>query len=136
MNNDPKSYSVITQAALLLALAALTTGCERADKSAEINEGAALFAANCEACHGPQGNVREAEMYDPDTPDLREIARTSPGGRLPRVALAQMIDGRRVNEGHSRSMPAWGDAMGQGDDEVAAAKIELLIAYIDSIQQR
>ena len=125
-----------TQALLLVALAAMTTGCDRAGTSADLSEGAALFAANCAVCHGPQGNVREATNYDPATPDLREIARNSAGGRLPRVALAEVIDGRRVIEGHTRSMPAWGEALGQGDDKVAKAKIDLLIAYIESIQQR
>lgn len=125
-----------TQALLLVALAALTTGCERAEQSPDVSEGAALFAANCAVCHGPQGNVREAENYDADTPDLREIEQNSPGGRFPRVVLAEVIDGRRVIEGHARSMPTWGEALGQGDDEVAKAKIDQLIAYIESIQQR
>ncbi|MGI9291939.1 MAG: c-type cytochrome [Gammaproteobacteria bacterium] len=124
-----------TQALLLMALAAMTTGCERADNSVDISEGAALFAANCAVCHGPQGNVRQAESYDADTPDLREIAQNAPGGRFPQVALAEVIDGRRLIEGHTRSMPTWGEALGQGDDEVAKAKIDLLIAYIKSIQQ-
>ena len=124
------------QALLLVALAALTAGCERADNSVDISEGAALFAANCAVCHGPQGNVRQAENYDAGTPDLREIARNAPGGRFPRVVLAEVIDGRRVIEGHARSMPTWGEVLGQGGDEVAEAKIDLLVAYIESIQQR
>lgn len=125
-----------TQALLLLALAGLITGCTPADNSADLSEGAALFAANCAACHGPEGNVREAELHDPKTPDLRKIAQSSPGGRLPRVMLAETIDGRRVIESHTRSMPTWGEVLGQGDDTVAQAKIDLLIAYIESIQQR
>jgi mono/diheme cytochrome c family protein len=136
MNHDKVGCRVRAKALLFMALAAMTTGCERADKSAEINEGAALFAANCAACHGPQGDVREAEMYDRDTPDLRRIAQNSPGGRLPRVILGEIIDGRRLIEGHTRSMPAWGEALGQGDDTVAEAKIDSLVAYIESIQQR
>ena len=125
-----------TKVLLLLALAALTTACERADNSVDTNEGAALFAANCAVCHGPQGDVRQAEDYAADTPDLREIQRNAPGGRFPRVALAEVIDGRRMIEGHARSMPTWGEALGQGDDEVAKGKIDQLIAYIESIQQR
>jgi len=136
MNDDQAGCTIRTQALLLVALAALTTGCERAEESADISEGAALYAANCAVCHGPEGNVREAEMHDPKTPDLRKIAQTSPGGRLPRVMLAEIIDGRRVIESHARSMPAWGEALGQGDDKVAEAKIDLLVAYIESIQQR
>lgn len=123
-------------ALLLMALAGLTTGCQRADKSAEIREGAELFAANCAVCHGPQGQIREAQNYDADTPDLRKIEKNAPGGRLPRVMLAEIIDGRRLVEGHTRSMPIWGEALGQGDEQVVDAKIELLITYIESIQQR
>ena len=135
INYDPGGRSVRTQVLLLLTLAVMTTGCQPADNSADISEGAELFAANCAVCHGPQGRVREAENVSPDTPDLRLITETSAGGRFPRVALAQIIDGRRTIESHTRSMPAWGESLGQGDDEVAKAKIELLIAYIESIQE-
>jgi mono/diheme cytochrome c family protein len=114
----------------------MTTGCERPDRAADVSEGAALYAANCAVCHGPEGNVREAELHDADTPDLRKITQNAAGGRFPGVVLAQIIDGRRVIEGHARSMPTWGEALGQGDDEVAAAKIDKLVAYIQSIQQR
>ena len=94
-----------------------------------------MFEANCAVCHGPQGKVREAEVQNPDTPDLRRITQNSAGGRFPRVSLAETIDGRRMVEGHTRSMPTWGETLGQGDDEVSKAKIELLIAYIESIQE-
>ena len=122
--------------ALLLATLAVTlTGCERPDKSAQIEEGAGIFAANCATCHGPAGDVRNAETYDADTPDLRQIA-SKTSGRLPLSALTEMIDGRRVIKGHARSMPAWGETLGEGDDELAAKRIASLLAYIESIQQR
>jgi mono/diheme cytochrome c family protein len=119
----------------LIVLAAALTGCDRADTSVKVDEGAALFAANCAVCHGPAGDVRNADMHDADTPDLRKIAKESPGGRLPRAAMAEIIDGRRVIEGHARSMPTWGETLGQGDDTVAKEKIDKLIAYIESIQE-
>lgn len=123
------------QALLMVALATALAGCDRTDPSADANQGATLFAANCAVCHGPAGNVRAAEMHDASTPDLRKIAQNSPTGRLPRAALAEIIDGRRVIEGHRRSMPTWGETLGQGDDQVAKQKIEKLIAYIESIQE-
>lgn len=118
---------------VVVSCALLLCGCERPDPAA--GAGAELFDAHCAVCHGPGGDVRRAASHDPDTPDLREVARRS-GGRVPRGALAEVIDGRRVVQAHTRSMPAWGDVLGNGDDELARARINALLDYIESIQVR
>ena len=110
------------------------TACEKTPAGGDAAAGKAVFDENCAACHGPGGDVRQAEDYSAETPDLRQIAGRA-GGRLPRVMLEKIIDGRRIVQAHgSRSMPAWGDRLGDDDAEVAQ-KVSALVAYIESIQK-
>ncbi len=122
-------------AILLAVLVAALSGCQKAQTTADVEAGKALFDENCAVCHGPGGNVREAAQHDAKTPDLREIAKRSAGGYLPVSTLAEIIDGRRVISSHGRTMPVWGEQFGE-DDAETKAKIESLVAYIESIQVR
>lgn len=120
---------------LIVALCALVGGCQKAPTTTDTSAGKAIYDEFCAACHGPDGNVRLAQDYDAATPDLRKIAERS-GGRLPRVMLAKIIDGRRIVQAHgSRTMPEWGDRLGS-DDAVVEEKVAALVNYIDSIQAK
>ena len=122
---------------LVLALGTVLVGCGQRTGSADLSRGEEIFDKHCALCHGPGGNVRLAEHLDPDTPDLRTIASRSPQGRLPRIMLAEIIDGRRIVQSHgSRTMPVWGEQFDTEDDGTADEKINALLKYIESIQTK
>ena len=121
---------------LIILLGVVLTGCEKGpDLEDVIAEGKETFDKHCVVCHGPGGDVRSAAQHDPKTPDLRTIAARSPQGRMPRIMLTEVIDGRRVVQAHGRSMPVWGEALGT-DGADADEKIAALLAYIESIQTK
>jgi mono/diheme cytochrome c family protein len=122
-------------AVVIVGIIAVLTACQEVPTSADVSTGQALFDEHCAACHGPAGDVRRAAQYSEATPDLRRIASESAGGRFPRSALMQVIDGRKVVSGHGRSMPVWGEILGE-DNESTEASIRSLVAYIESIQTR
>ena len=120
---------------LILVLGTLLVGCGEAPGSADAMAGKEIFDKHCSVCHGPGGNVRQADQHDPETPDLRTIAQRSPQGRLPRIMLAEIIDGRRIVQAHgSRTMPVWGEQLDLEDGGTADEKIDALVKYIESIQ--
>lgn len=119
---------------LIVVLAAMLTGCgEMPAPTNDVAAGKAVFDKHCAVCHGPGGDIRRAEQHDPATPDLRRIAATAAGGRLPRVILAEIIDGRRIVQAHGRgrTMPVWGE-----NEEIDAVGAQALVDYIETIQTR
>lgn len=125
-----RSTSLI--AALLLPV---LFGCEQQQSAATPSAGKAIYDKYCVGCHGPDGNVRLAAQHDAKTPDLRTIADRSPHGRIPRVMLAEIIDGRRIVQAHgSRTMPVWGEQLALEDSGTVDQQIDALLAYIESIQ--
>lgn len=117
------------------ALCAVLAGCQKSATTGAVEMGKAIYDQNCATCHGPDGDVRSAEKHDPKTPDLRTIAQRSAGGHIPRVMLAEIIDGRKIVQAHgSRSMPVWGDRLDADETGDVDAKIDALLRYIESIQ--
>jgi mono/diheme cytochrome c family protein len=111
------------------------SGCGQGQEAADVSAGQALFDQNCAVCHGPGGDVRRAAQHDANTPDLRTIAARAPHGRMPRVMLAEIIDGRRIVQAHdSRTMPIWGEQLDSENSGSVDEKIEALVTYIESIQ--
>ena len=122
---------------LIILLGTVLVGCGKRPGSADPSAGKAIFDKHCAVCHGPGGNVRLADQHDPKTPDLRTIAERSPHGRLPRIMLGEIIDGRRIVQSHgSRTMPIWGEQLNVEDSDSADEKIDALVKYIESIQTK
>lgn len=72
-------------------------------------------------------------MPDPTTYTARN------GGVFPAERLRQIIAGRGPAAHGDRTMPVWGAVFGrQGDgtDEMASARIDALVAFLQSVQQR
>lgn len=103
--------------------------------------GAQLFRQSCASCHGAtgQGNGPMAAQLRTAPPDLTRFAERN-GGVFPSERVRQIIDGRDVASHGDRTMPVWGDAFKRSSreatDEAAAARIEALVRFLQSIQAR
>jgi len=128
MNRRPVLYVVLGMALV---------GCDKTWDTSDATAGEELFAEYCEQCHGPGGDVRAADQYSPQTPDLRRITERMAGGRIPRSMLREYIDGRRLTQAEgSRTMPVWGEILDGDGDASADEKLDALAGYIESIQLR
>ena len=109
-----------------------------------VEAGRGLFLEHCATCHGVEargdGPVAPALAQKPA--DLTRIAARR-DGTFPTGDVAATIDGRFLPTAHgSRVMPVWGRVLGEplGDaataDEVSRGRIDALVAYLATIQQR
>lgn len=101
--------------------------------------GAQLFATYCAGCHGPAGRGDGAfgGQLRRDPPDLTKYqVRTR--GAFPADQLRRVIDGLEVAAHGNRTMPVWGDVFRRQDGgrDTAAARINALVEFIRSIQER
>ncbi len=120
---------------LAIVLGTALVGCEKTWDSGGASAGKEIYEKHCVQCHGPDGDVRAAEKYSAETPDLRRISERMAQGRLPRVMLKEFIDSRRLVQAHgNRTMPVWGELLDSEGDGTADEKIDALVDYIESIQ--
>lgn len=110
-----------------------------ASRAVEPN-GAVLFKAYCENCHGSQGrgNGVMASQMRRMPPDLTKFAMRN-GGLFPSERLRQIIDGTGIAAHGDREMPVWGDLFKYapgGQSNSAAVRIDALVKYLESIQER
>jgi len=124
---------------------------EPASESPE-QAGARLYARYCASCHGVGGHgdgplVRVLTVKPADLTRLGEKY----GRTLPSESIAAFIDGRSNVKAHGpREMPVWGKRLyrgkpgqapapdtpsGQLREEARRGAIELIIAYLQTIQQ-
>jgi mono/diheme cytochrome c family protein len=102
--------------------------------------GAELFRAFCASCHGPNGtgDGAMAAQLTREPPDLTEL-QVRNRGAFPAALLKRIIDGREIAAHGNRTMPVWGDVFMRQDDggrNAAAARVDALVDFIRSIQQR
>jgi len=103
-----------------------------------------LYEANCQPCHGGHADGADPRLVpgtDRRAPDLKTLAQRW-GSPLPRERVAQMIDGREHVSAHGpRPIPVWGDTLYQdwpaseNREQARAGTIDLLVSFIESIQQ-
>ncbi len=105
-------------------------------------DGAALFRTHCASCHGTsgRGDGPVAEFLKIAPADLTKIA-VQARGAFPTAQMIRIIDGRQTVRAHGDSkMPVWGDAFSQSlaheDESTVRQKIEALVKYLQSIQER
>ncbi|MCX7344155.1 MAG: c-type cytochrome [Alphaproteobacteria bacterium] len=107
-----------------------------------------FFRTYCAACHGVSGNGdgTVAEFLTIAAPDLTTLTKRN-AGTFPRQRLSEVIDGRAEVKVHGpRDMPVWGEwfdyeAMSPDTDRdareiIVRLRIEALISYVESIQQK
>jgi mono/diheme cytochrome c family protein len=133
---------------MLAALAALTAApawaqTPGAAPPAEARvSGKSVFTTYCASCHGEsgRGNGAVAIFLRRRPADLTQIAIRNKG-TFPADKVHAMIDGRHVVKVHGDSqMPVWGDAFAKSatdsDERAVKAKIDSLVAFLESIQER
>jgi mono/diheme cytochrome c family protein len=105
--------------------------------------GFGLYTNYCASCHGPQakGNGPMAAVLQVKPSDLTAIARRN-GGKFPSDIVFRTVDGRKPVMGHGgQDMPVWGNVFqrpqeGAATPEVVRARIDALVRYLESIQQK
>jgi mono/diheme cytochrome c family protein len=107
-----------------------------------VESGAYLFRTYCASCHGVtalgDGPLASAMRRRP--PNLTEFQKRN-GGVFAKDLVYQIIDGRQKVRGHGGpDMPVWGDAFlrtaDAGSEAAVAARINALVAFLESIQAR
>ncbi len=108
----------------------------------ESESGSELYTLYCASCHGvnAHGNGSIAIFLRVPPADLTQIAKRNKGV-FPAEQVYQTIDGRKVVKPHGQSqMPVWGDAFMKsatgGDEKKVSDKIQALVAYLQSIQEK
>jgi mono/diheme cytochrome c family protein len=102
--------------------------------------GAQLFNTYCASCHGPEGRGAgpASEQWRRTPPDLTKYTARN-GGAFPSEKVRRIIDGRDVTAHGDRSMPVWGSVFSRergSDAAAAAARIDALVMFLQSIQER
>lgn len=104
--------------------------------------GSYTFRTYCTTCHGEKGKgdgpLAEHLRFVP--PDLTLLAQRN-GGDFPAKKVGRIIDGRDPVKGHGGpDMPVWGDAFKNTetgfDDEQVREKIESLVRYLETLQEK
>jgi len=103
--------------------------------------GASLFRTYCASCHGT-----DARGAGPMTTQLRLLPPSLTsfavrnGGVFPGERVRRIVDGRDIPSHGTIEMPVWGDAFRRTreglSEEAAAARIDAIVRYLDSIQER
>jgi mono/diheme cytochrome c family protein len=109
----------------------------------EAESGSTLYNLYCASCHGTNGhgNGSIAIFLRVPPADLTQIAKRNKGV-FPAERVYQIIDGRKIVKPHGESqMPVWGDAFMKsattgGDEKAVSAKIQALVTYLQSIQEK
>jgi len=120
------------------------------------------YLAHCAGCHGTDGKGNGQDGKKGSPADLTLLAKRS-GGVFSAHSVYEMIDGRRAIRSHHSSMPIWGCRypsepaprvwrkrlrgyqqkpleeilnLSCDSEEVIRGRIDAVVGYLDSIQQR
>jgi mono/diheme cytochrome c family protein len=126
--------------ALMLLIAAVEPGLAAPD---DTPSGAEIYADNCAACHGPQGegDGPVAAVMQVRVPNLRTLSMRN-GGVFPVEAVTAYVDGRDIPSSHgSRRMPVWGNVFQWGRDRRSAEReaerrIDAVVEFVERLQYR
>lgn len=102
-----------------------------------------LFGFYCATCHGSdaRGHGPVASALKTPPPDLTRLARRN-GGSFPRVRVVQFVagGGTTLRGAHgSNEMPVWGPifrALDPSDERLVVTRIENIVQYLESIQEK
>jgi mono/diheme cytochrome c family protein len=126
--------------ALALVLTTIAIRAQRTPDAAVVKTGRDLFATYCASCHGVngRGNGPAAEELRRRPADLTQFAKQN-GGVFNGARMHSIVDGRAVKAHGTLEMPVWGDAFKWREglpEEAIKARIEALVRYLETIQER
>jgi len=110
-------------------------------QSVDPTSGKELYGAYCALCHGPEG--KGGGPFSPQLkvapPDLTQLLKNN-HGQYPEMRVREAIDGEFGKPSHGSSeMPIWGPvfrSMAHGKRDSAQVRINSLVKYVESLQQR
>jgi mono/diheme cytochrome c family protein len=108
--------------------------------------GRGSYIRNCAVCHGDngKGNGPYAPELKAQPADLTQLAKKN-NGAFPSGRVARILDGSEAIPGHGTpQMPVWGHEFGGAEKAaggnaaptVARERIQLIIRYLSSIQEK
>ena len=138
-NHRWRSILVVLTVFAALGFLAGRSGAQNEDS---IAFGKVTYRVYCQNCHGTtaKGDGRLAQLMKVKPSDLTQISKNN-NGTFPVDRVQGLIDGREEVLAHGdREMPIWGqvflEGSGTGDEAVGKVKIQQLIAYLESIQEK
>ncbi len=125
----------------ILGVGQQTTAGAKVPSKAEPLSGKQLYISYCSMCHG--GDAKGGGPFSPQLkvwpPDLTQLAKKN-NGTYPAMRVAESIDGEFGKPSHgSREMPIWGPvfrSMAHGHDDSAQVRIDNVVKYLESLQQK
>jgi mono/diheme cytochrome c family protein len=112
----------------------------KTERPAPTVTGPSLFGQYCAVCHGVsgKGDGPFASQLKAPPADLTAIAKNN-HGQFPSAHVRSLIGGDEPMASHgSRTMPIWGPIFReiQSDQIPASARLDALVKYLESIQQK
>ena len=127
---------------VLAVVPILGAGVETRQEQRAKFDGGDVFRTYCVVCHGTagKGDGPLASSMRKPPPDLTQFTKQNKG-TFPKELVGKIIDGREPIKGHGGpNMPVWGDAFSRSlensDPESVKQKIQALVNYVESIQQK
>lgn len=146
MRRKPGDWLIVLLIVMVGAYAAAgQTGAAPASRSdspsVDPTSGKQLYGAYCALCHGPDG--KGGGPFSPQLkvwpPDLTQLLKNN-HGLFPEMRVREAIDGEFGKPSHgSAEMPIWGPvfrSMAHGRKDSAQVRINSLVRYLESIQQK
>jgi mono/diheme cytochrome c family protein len=131
---------------MTLAMAVLSPSLAFAQQKLGAPPGKGSYLRYCASCHGDdgKGDGPYAPVLKLKPADLSQLAKKN-NGVFPVGRVTRILDGSEEIPGHgSRQKPVWGHPFGAGEEAaggnaaptVARERIELILRYLNSIQEK
>jgi cytochrome c553 len=142
----PTRFTCLLALAVITSFAALTSEAFAQQKQG-YPPGRGSYVRYCGSCHGDdgKGNGHKAASLNPKPADLTQLAKNN-SGTFPNGRVTGILDGSQPIPAHgSAQQPVWGHVFGAGEhaaggnpgpQTVASERIQLILQYIQTIQEK